>query len=63
MSLLVVLLISVIALAVAVIATRSDDRNEGQHTRVDMHGYRVPGAGPCCERRGSLAVERRFVGL
>lgn len=63
MSMLVVLMVAVVALAVAVIATRPRSPFEAQATRIDEHGYRVPGAGPCCERRGSLVVDRRLVGF
>ena len=52
----------VVALAVAVIATGRGRRIDCTTPILDEHGYLIPAAGPCNERRGSLVVDRQLAG-
>ena len=52
----------VLALAAAVIVTGRDRRIDCETPMLDEHGYLIPAAGPCNERRGSLVVDRQLAG-
>ena len=59
---LLVALLIVVALAAAVIATGRGRRIDCTTPMLDEHGYLIPAAGPCDERRGSLVVDRQLAG-